>query len=44
MLKNVLKAQLKICEYSRNNQKSYHDAGINSNKDFDLLVYFIFAV
>ena len=44
MLKNVLKAQLKICEYSRNNQKSYDDAEINSNKDFNLLVYFIFAV
>ena len=26
-----------MCEYRRNNQKGYDDAGINSNKDFDLL-------
>ena len=26
MFKNILKAQLKICKYSRNNQKSYDDA------------------
>ena len=35
MFENILKAKMKICEYSRNNQKSYDDAlKINSNKDF----------
>ena len=26
MVENILKAYLKICEYSRNNNKSYDDA------------------
>ena len=26
MFENILKAKMKICEYSRNNQKSYDDA------------------
>jgi len=26
MFENISKAQLKICEYSRNNQESYDDA------------------
>ena len=36
MFENILKAKMKICKYSRNNQKSYDDAlTINSNKAFD---------
>ena len=35
MFEIILKAKMKICKYSRNNQKSYDDALINSNKDFD---------
>ena len=26
MFENILKAKMKICKYSRNNQKSYDDA------------------
>ena len=26
MFENILKAKMKICEYRRNNQKSYDDA------------------
>ena len=29
MFENILKAQLKICEYSRNNQQSYDDVFFN---------------
>ena len=54
MVENILKAYLKICEYSRNNNKSYDDAFYQLEyKYFDfgrlhelskLLVYSIFAV
>ena len=38
MFENILKAELKICFYSRNNQQSCGDAFlINSNKDFDFV-------
>ena len=44
MFKNILKAKIQICKYSRNNQKSYDDASIKISIESKLLVYFIFAV
>ena len=46
MFENILKAKMKICKYSRNNQKSYDDKStrIKILIESKLLVYFIFAV
>ena len=47
MFENILRAKMKICKYSRNNQKSY-DGALNQlgkiSIESKLLVYFIFAV
>ena len=52
MFENISKAQLKICEYSRNNQQSFDDAFFNQLKITisillielpKLLVYFHFG-
>ena len=38
MFENILQAKLKICEYGKNNKRSYDYASfINSNKDFDFV-------
>ena len=46
MFENILNAKMKICKYSRNNQKSYDvkSTRIKISIESKLLVYFIFAV